>query len=49
MVFQDPSRQFTMATPREELIFALENKLVDRTSALKRINYASTKLIFHLY
>ena len=43
MVFQDPSRQFTMATPREELIFALENKLVDRTSALKRINYASTK------
>ncbi|MHA6598865.1 ATP-binding cassette domain-containing protein [Lactobacillus gasseri] len=32
-----------MATPREELIFALENKLVDRTSALKRINYASTK------
>ena len=43
MVFQDPNRQFTMATPREELIFALENELVDRTAALKRINYASVR------
>ena len=43
IVFQDPNRQFTMATPREELIFALENELVDRTAALKRINYASAR------
>lgn len=43
MIFQDPNRQFTMATPREELIFTLENKLVDRSTALKRIDYASKK------
>ena len=43
MVFQDPNRQFTMATPREELIFALENKLVDQPTALKRIDEASKK------
>ena len=50
MIFQDPNRQFTMATPREELIFTLENKLVDRSTALKRIDYASKKNpIFKIY
>ena len=43
MVFQDPNRQFTMATPREELIFALENKLIDRISAQNIINEVSNK------
>lgn len=49
MVFQDPNRQFTMATPREELIFALENKLIDRISAQNIINEVSNKTnILHL-
>lgn len=49
MVFQDPNRQFTMATPREELIFALENKLVGPTTAQRRIKYASKETnISHL-
>lgn len=49
MVFQDPNRQFTMATPREELIFALENKLVAPATAQSRIKYASKKTnISHL-
>ena len=43
MVFQDPNRQFTMATPREELIFALENKLIDRVTAQKIIDEVSHK------
>lgn len=49
MVFQDPNRQFTMATPREELIFALENKLIDRITARNIINEVSNKTnISHL-
>lgn len=49
MAFQDPNRQFTMATPREELIFALENKLIDRISAQNIINEVSNKTnILHL-
>lgn len=49
MVFQDPNRQFTMATPKEELIFALENKLIDRLTAQKIINEVSNKTnILHL-
>lgn len=49
MVFQDPNRQFTMATPREELIFALENKLIDRLPAQKIIDEVSNKTnILHL-
>ena len=49
MVFQDPNRQFTMATPREELIFALENKLIDRVTAQKIIDEVSHKTnISHL-
>lgn len=49
MVFQDPNRQFTMATPREELIFALENKLIDRITAQKIIDEVSKKTnILHL-
>lgn len=49
MVFQDSNRQFTMATPREELIFALENKLIDRISAQNIINEVSNKTnILHL-
>lgn len=49
MVFQDPNRQFTMATPKEELIFALENKLIDRLTAQKIINEVSNKTnISHL-
>ena len=49
MVFQDPNRQFTMATPRAELIFALENKLIDRVTAQKIIDEVSHKTnISHL-
>lgn len=33
MIFQNPDRQFTMATPYEELVFTLENLNVDSSKA----------------
>lgn len=40
MVFQNPERQFTMATPRQEFIFTLENLKLDWKTAQSRISYA---------
>ena len=40
MMFQNPSEQFTMATPRDEIIFALENLDVDQKHYEKRLNFA---------
>ncbi|MBA1393148.1 ABC transporter ATP-binding protein, partial [Lactobacillus sp. XV13L] len=40
MMFQSAGEQFTMATPREEIIFALENLQVDRAHYKERLNEA---------
>lgn len=40
MMFQNAGEQFTMATPREEIIFALENLQVDRDRYQKRLKHA---------
>lgn len=41
MMFQDAGEQFTMATPREEIIFALENLGLDKNSYEKRLAEAA--------
>ncbi|MGN1407674.1 ATP-binding cassette domain-containing protein [Lactobacillus sp.] len=41
MMFQDAGEQFTMATPREEIIFALENLGLDRAEYEKRLAKAA--------
>lgn len=41
MMFQDAGEQFTMATPREEIIFALENLGLDKNSYEKRLAKAA--------
>lgn len=43
MIFQNPDTQFTMATPREEFIFTLENLKLDQTEADKRFKAAVTQ------
>lgn len=43
MIFQDPDKQFTMATPREEFVFTLENLKLDHQEAQKRITDAITQ------
>ncbi len=40
MMFQNPSEQFTMATPRQEIIFALENLGLDHAAYEKRLKKA---------
>ena len=40
MMFQNASEQFTMTTPREEIIFALENLCLNKTQYTKRLNEA---------
>lgn len=40
LMFQNPSEQFTMATPRQEIIFALENLRLDHPSYEKRLKKA---------
>ena len=40
MMFQNASEQFTMATPREEIIFALENLCLNKAQYLKQLNEA---------
>lgn len=49
MMFQDPSEQFTMPTPREEIIFSLENlqvSLAQYTSRLKKaVDFAELQTI----
>jgi energy-coupling factor transport system ATP-binding protein len=40
MLFQNASEQFTMSTPREEIIFALENLQVDREQYAQRLKLA---------
>lgn len=40
MMFQNPAEQFTMATPREEIIFALENLNLNKNEYEKRLDYA---------
>ena len=37
MIFQDPDKQFTMATPKQEFIFTLENLQLKPEKAKKRI------------
>lgn len=41
MMFQNAGEQFTMATPREEIIFALENLQLSRDQYLERLNDAT--------
>ena len=41
MMFQNAGEQFTMATPREEIIFALENLQLSRDQYLERLNNAT--------
>lgn len=41
MMFQNAGEQFTMATPREEIIFALENLHLSRDQYLERLNDAT--------
>ncbi|WP_201779597.1 ATP-binding cassette domain-containing protein [Lactobacillus equicursoris] len=41
MMFQDAGEQFTMATPREEIIFTLENLGLDKNSYEKRLAKAA--------
>lgn len=40
MIFQNPDTQFTMATPREEFIFTLENLQLNKTEATERFKAA---------
>lgn len=40
MMFQDPSQQFAMATPREEIIFSLENLKLSRACYQQRLKRA---------
>lgn len=40
MMFQNPSEQFTMSTPRQEIIFALENLQIDQTEYEDRLKKA---------
>lgn len=40
MMFQNAGEQFTMATPREEIIFALENLQIDREHYMNRLQKA---------
>ena len=40
MIFQDPDKQFTMSTPKEEFIFTLENLNLEQKEAQKRITNA---------
>lgn len=40
MMFQNAGEQFTMATPREEIIFALENLQIERADYQKRLQQA---------
>ncbi len=40
-MFQDAGEQFTMATPREEIIFTLENLGLDKNSYEKRLAKAA--------
>lgn len=42
MMFQNAGEQFTMATPREEIIFALENLQIDREHYAKRLKKATS-------
>ena len=42
MMFQNAGEQFTMATPREEIIFALENLKIDREHYSKRLQKATS-------
>lgn len=37
MMFQNAAEQFTMATPREEIVFALENLQVEQKDYEKRL------------
>ena len=41
MMFQNAGEQFTMATPREEIIFALENLQLSHNQYLERLNDAT--------
>ena len=40
MIFQEPDKQFTMATPRQEFIFTLENIHCPQEKAYTQINNA---------
>lgn len=40
MMFQNAAEQFTMATPREEIVFALENLQIDYKTYQKRLSAA---------
>lgn len=41
MMFQNPAEQFTMATPREEIIFALENLGLNKNEYEKRLAFSA--------
>ncbi len=40
MMFQNPAEQFTMATPREEIIFALENLGLNKDEYERKLDFA---------
>lgn len=42
MMFQNAGQQFTMATPRQEIIFALENLQINKQEYEKRLKKATT-------
>lgn len=41
MMFQNPAEQFTMTTPREEIIFALENLVLNKNEYEKRLAFSA--------